>query len=141
MKKHDTQKIKEALKYAFGGFIAGTVLATGIFLEGNYSKNKRNFEEINETKTMKIYSPLSYIELIKEGNKIRSISQKSLFNDSTILKFDLNHLGRVEKMVENSSLWGNPKLRISYPEKDKTIDWKAVNKTAERYATYLKKEK
>ena len=86
---------------------------------------------------MKMYSPLSYLELTTEKDKPKKISQKSLLTDKIILEFDLNFQGKVEKMVEDSNLWGQAKMRTSSPEENKTLNWYAVNQNAQRYIAHF----
>lgn len=137
MEKFDTSKIKEAIKYALGGLAIGTIIATGMSWTGKFQEKSK---EKKETIISRIYSPLSYLELIEEENRVKSISQKNLFNHSTILKFNLDSNGRIERIVEDSSLWGKPNYRTSSPKENETMNWKAINKTAERYISYFEKK-
>lgn len=136
----DHQEVIKALGISVGGFAIGAAIAIGLEWGFNYKEyNNKTImigEEIIKTKT---YSPLSYLELIYEGGRIKEVSQRSSLTENEILRFKLNFNGNVEEMIEDSCLFGKQKLRTSSPDQNKTINWPAVNQTAQRYIAYFQR--
>jgi hypothetical protein len=87
MEKFDTPKIKEAIKYALGGLAIGTLIATGIALEGNSSNQKKGMNQRDYMQITKFYKDVSYLEIVKERNRTKEVSQGNLLNDSKSLGF------------------------------------------------------
>jgi len=137
MEKHKAQ----AIKLLLGGLALGTTIGIGNAWHDNHLKNnnKLNIYPSNEMGMTKVYSPLSYLEIKSKGEYIEKISQKSSLNNSLIIGFELNSKGKVERMIEDYSLFGKQEIRISSPEKDKTVDWSAINKTAQKYIAHFER--
>ena len=112
---------------------------TGL-IGSNYLKyHNKVVEKEGEISITKIYSPLSYLELTTEKEKPTKIFQKSTLTDNPIIGFELDEKGLVKNMTEDSSLWGKPKFRTSFPEKNSRTNWAGVNQTAQRYVSYFAK--
>ena len=119
----------------------GTMIALGMEWYSNYNEyHNKTTKQGNEIKKTKTYSPFSYLELVYENGAIKEVSQKNSLTDREILRFKLNSLGNVEKMVEDSNLWGKANMRTSSPEENKTVNWFAANQTAQEYIAYFQKE-
>ncbi|MFH1365559.1 MAG: hypothetical protein ABIH28_03175 [archaeon] len=135
---------KEAIKAIgiFLGTLAGTMAVIGFLWNSNYEEyNNRIIKQGNEIRMAKTCGPFSYLEFIIEKGEPKSISRRSSLTDNIILGFNLNSEGKVEEMVEDFSLYWKPKLRTSSPEKNKTVNWPAINQTAQGYIAYFQKEK
>ena len=139
MKELCDEKVGGPVRTAFAGLGILLIASLGQSTYNTYSVIPEKIRQGKEIKMTKIYSPLSYLEQISEGGSIKEISQKRLLTNSTIIRFKLNSDGKVEEIVQDSSLWGKPNLIYSSPEKNKTVDWSAVNKTAQNYIAYFEK--
>jgi len=140
MKEICDEKISKPVRTALSGLGILLVAALGYSTYNNYSvtpdKSLRQGSELKQTKS---YSAFSYLEQISEGGNIKEISQKNSLTDSTIIRFKLNPQGKVEEIVQNSSLCGKPNLKSAYPGDGKNIDWPAVNQTAQNYLAYFER--
>ena len=136
IERANSSEVKKAIYLSIAGLAFGAFVSFGI-LPSTY---ERQVPERKQIEAKKLYSPLSYLELTTENGRPKRIFQKSLLTDSIILGFDLNSLGKVERMIEDSSLWGKPKMRISSPEKNPGVNWRGVNQTAQSYIAYLEEK-
>ena len=131
----------KAVGMSLASLAIGTIVALGLEFNSNYRENNnkivRQGKEIRKTK---VYSPLSYLELISENGIIKKVLQRSSLTDSETLRFKLNPQGKVEKMVEDSNLWGKANMRTSSPEENKTVDWFAVNQTVQTYINHFQEK-
>ncbi len=130
---------KKAIDSTLCLIAAGVLFTTVWGAINNYLLNGDGFIRISkgEVEMTRLYSPLSYLNLELKDGIPTAISQKSSLTDSTILRFELNSQGKVERMIDDSALYGFQKLRSSYPKENPEINWDRVNQTAQGYIAYF----
>jgi len=135
-RKANAPEMRNAIYLTIAGLATGTFLVFGL---PSSSYIPRITEQGKQVKIAKTYSPLSYLELTIEKEKPTRIAQKSLLTDNLLLEFDLTPQGKVERMTEDSSLWGKPNMRTSSPKMNPRVNWAGVNHTAQRYLAHFEK--